>query len=260
MEDTVSRRASWIVASFCVLAASHPAHGLAVLADERSVVSCLNRSCGGVMAEFLAPFDVSFPPAGQTSSITVSPDGLGLEGSATGRAAGVLNEFELIEGSTIFSITFRIHGDGEFSLQGDLTAFGAGGSDVSVHFLSGEDVVFEAHPTGDFSFAAHLEPGDYALEASAFGSFDNFYDFELAFQVRDSTVPIPEPGTSLVLSMGVTALAIGRRRMLVGQRMSSERRVPLARLPCPPGRRDRRTSSSHSPSATSTVLGVGLDS
>lgn len=216
-----ARKASWIVA-VGLLAVARPALGLGVLADERSVGFSGVSGSAGAPADFLAPFQASVRGASQTSSFTLHPDGLGLDGSATGRGGGVSDFIggELIfvgSGQSRLPVTFRIHGEGQVSLDGDMASFGLDGGGVRVSLLSGEEVIFvSANPFGpeghDFSFAAPLDAGDYTLEAHALGSLDNFLEFQLAFEVRDSAVPIPEPATALALALGLGGVAAARGR------------------------------------------------
>jgi hypothetical protein len=188
---------TWILTLGSLLLLADAAHGLGLLADDRRVDSL-------VPDFFFAPFYVALPGAGQTSSISLSADGLGFDGSASGTANGPGGA---VSGESIFSIGFRIDGDGALDLHVDSLFYDM--ASASVRVLAGSAVLFDAQPGGPSEFATALMPGAYTLEARAKTTgFDESAFFNLTFHVRDTAVPVPEPGTALLLGSGVAGLVL----------------------------------------------------
>jgi hypothetical protein len=210
------------VLAVCLLGSGRSALGLGLLDQERFVSNNLGE---GADVESFEPFDAQVNAAGQRSSIAIAPDGLGLDITAWGWAAGYYGTFCCLNGlpyeatalgRSFFSIAFRIHGDGELSLQGTLSDGNyLGQPDLAVRVLMDGGVLYE-HSTSagidPVEFATALGPGVYRLEAraEAFGE-DVDPGFDLTFQVRDSAVPVPEPVTALALALGLAGVAASAR-------------------------------------------------
>ncbi|RIL04607.1 MAG: hypothetical protein DCC71_13415 [Proteobacteria bacterium] len=217
---------AWLLALAALLLA-HPARGLGLLADDRSVALHVTPGCCDELfeAEFFAPFQVP----GQGSEIALTPDGLGFDGTATGQANGFSDDANnFYDRTSIFSIEFRIDGAGSISLDGCFeSSFDAAPGASSVQLLAGEQVLFSRsrdpfEPCIDeqFAFGGQLAPGTYTLEARAASvGVDSGVRFDLAFSVRDSERPVPEAPTLVALGLGLTGIgAMGRRRKEAGSR------------------------------------------
>jgi hypothetical protein len=214
-----------IVCSACValLGLAAPAHGLGLLADDRFSRREVTPGPGDYFFEpdsFFGPFDVP----GQSSAITVTSDGLGLDGFAVGSASGSHDDNGNFYGSeSVFSIGFRIDGEGTLALDGCFESSNdAVPGSGSVRVLAGDTEVFSRPAVrGEpclfdvFDFDDDLTAGAYTLEARAHhAGTDSGIRFELAFQVRDTAHPIPEPSTFATLAAGLAWL--GRRRKAHG--------------------------------------------
>lgn len=207
---------SWLfVVSAGLLTPAAAAQGLGLLADDRSVSISVTPGCCN---EVLEPeFFGSFPR--QSSSFEVSADGLGLSGTARPQAAGLIDAQQNFRTSvSLFSFVFRIDGEGTIGFDGcfESSPYAAPG-EGSVRFLAGDEVLFERErnpfmPCMDegFEFSAELAPGAYTLEARAAGAgVDSGISIELAFAIRDTAVPVPEPATLWMIAGGLGWL--GRR-------------------------------------------------
>lgn len=206
-------RLSVFAAAFLALVPS--ARGLGLLADDRSVTIDVTPGCCDEVREPELPFG-PFPI--QSSSIEVSPDGLGFGGTAWLRADGASDgQGNLRTSISLFSIGFRIDGAGVIAFDGcfESSPYAAPGAG-SVRFLAGDQVLFERErnpfmPCMDegFEFGAELTPGDYTIEARAAGAgVDSGIQIQLAFDVRDTAVPVPEAPTIWTLLGGLAWLGL----------------------------------------------------
>jgi len=212
------------IAYVALLGLAAPAHGLGLLADDRLVTRTVTPGCCDehYEADFFAPFDVPY----QSSSIPVTSDGLGLDGSVAARANGFHDDHGNFYSSvSVFSIGFRIDGDGSIALGGCFeSSFDAVPAHGSVLLLAGDQVLFARErdpyePCMDehFEFAAEVAPGAYTLEARAAASGTDWGVFvDFAFEVRDTAHPIPEPSTFATLAAGLAWLGTWRRRAAIG--------------------------------------------
>jgi len=205
---------AWLRAFGTSIVVVSPARGLGLLADDRSTSvaapGCCNQTF--VPESSFAPFHVP----GQDSTIDVTPDGLGLDGSASGRASGFHDSDIFHGGESVFSIGFRIDGEGTFEMDGCFdSSHDASPGSASVELLAGDqpifsqaENIFEPCQADPFDFTSDLTPGAYTLEAVAqcFGT-DCGTSFQLTFQARDTAVPIPEPTTLALLAAGLVELA-----------------------------------------------------
>jgi len=157
---------------------------------------------------------------GQDSSISIDPDGLGLAGSAKGGAAGFIDQNGLQHiGRSLFSIDFRIDGQGSVELDGcfDTSRDAVPGS-ASVELSAGDQILFSQERSpyfpcewDPFHFDADLAAGAYTLQAVAEASYDSSAHFDLTFHVTD-TVPIPEPAAFGLVAAGLAGIGARAQR------------------------------------------------
>ena len=200
----------WLLA-FAAIGLGQPVQGLGLLADGRftSFSITFPGCCDSVDKpdSFFGPF--------ANSSFTIAPDGLGLDGSALGRASSSTNP----DGSYwsyeyVFSIGFRIDGAGSFDVDGCFDSHDASNGFASVALFAGDQPIFSQKQTiaycslDQIAFTSDLAPGPYAFEAYATCSgVDCGTSFQLTFQVRDTAVPIPEASTLLSVGAGLAWMA-----------------------------------------------------
>ena len=153
------------------------------------------------------------------AQVTVSGDGLGLDGSVRGNGFAFLDEFAVLHATpSMFSIGFRIDGDGELALDGVLSSLNGFHGWAFVRVLTGAQELFAVRLVEDgiwdFSFpAAVLPAGLYTLEAYAAVGVDQIAIYDFNFHVRDTALPIPEPAAVVLLGGGIAFLGARARRL-----------------------------------------------
>lgn len=219
-----------------VFAWSAPAHAgtLELLSDDR-FVNAFGEFCtddgGGFMCD---PFeDVTETPSPAFSSfndsVSAGDGGFASQTSAAGTEslsgvgfASGFSELGYGIGSSVYDVTFRLHGPTLVDLTGTLTAFdtqGFGFAESEVRLSEGATVLFTtfADPFDTlvpFSFSDELPAGDYRLYLQADGdvSMEGSFDFTL-------TAVATVPAVTLHGLNGLTlALGFGGARRLQRQR------------------------------------------
>ena len=219
--------------AIAVLAFAAPARGLELVSDDRSVHSVYQNDITDPIVDqtFVppVPFGAFDPGLGQhSSSIELTPDGLGFDGTAQGASSQYYNFPSFGRVDSVFAIEFRLDRVGSIELEGTLSG-GAGGLS-NLTLLRDGDVVYDQEvgpyiydPSGSgcefqppftrcsvsISFFGALEPGLYTLEASPEAGTPGAYpSFDFSFHVLQE---VPEPATAMSLAIGLAWISARRR-------------------------------------------------
>jgi hypothetical protein len=226
-------RGCFIAIVSLLLAHSHDARGLTLLADDRYVHDYSR-------TEPFPPDEVTATPAtpfgpfhyagigaqdSEMSLVAIPGGGDSLSGNASGSAVGLLFSSDSVSSTSEFSIRFRVDGasaaiDLSGLLNGSSTFFSS-----FVELSSGSTVLYEESVHYDdflnpvptpFAFSTLIGPGEYqlrALSSVSVGIPGNRSDgsFSLGFAVAEN---VPEPSTVLLVALGAAGLAGARRRSM----------------------------------------------
>jgi len=166
-------------------------------------------------SSFMESLSLTGPNLGH-GSVSVNQDST-LE--ATGfSGTGLVSAFSMPDdsvnsGYSTFDITFTIDAASDFTLSGSF--YGYGGADGHYELVqSGGTTLFSGDTNSGLNFdeSGSLAAGEYRFLIETSANLASFDIRELWWSVNFELLPVPEPSTALLFSIGLMGLAVGRHR------------------------------------------------